>query len=113
MSFYRTRTVRTASGATAVQVVWYEKNKTKIAKHIGSAKNDDELKILLSSAEGYIHEHEPQLPLFNETPSQIVSFERIEATAVSHRFARDILLLIAKRCYLNDLEPIYLDLAIM
>ena len=113
MPFYRTRTVRTASGATAVQVVWYEKNKTKIAKHIGSAKNDAELKVLFSSAERYIHKHEPQLSLFDEAQSQIVSFERIEATAVSHRFARDILLSIANRCHLNEIDPIYLDLAIM
>lgn len=113
MSFYRIRTVRTASRATAVQVVWYEKNKTKIAKHIGSAKNDDELKMLISSAEHYIHEHEPQLSLFNESVSQSVSFEKIEATAVSHCFARDVLLSIAKQCYLDQLEPIYLDLAIM
>jgi hypothetical protein len=45
MSIYRIRTVTTAAGATAVQVVWYEKNTTKIAKHIGSAKNEEELKI--------------------------------------------------------------------
>ena len=42
MSVYRVRTVRTASGATAVQVVWYEKDTTKIAKHIVHILTDHE-----------------------------------------------------------------------
>ncbi len=113
MSFYRIRTVRTASGATAVQVVWYEKDKTKLAKHIGSAKNEEELKILRHLAEQYIGEHEPQRSLFDEPIDQIVSFKRIEATAISHRFARDVLLTIAKKCHLDALDALYLDLAIM
>lgn len=98
MSVYRIRTVRTASGATAVQVVWYEKDSTKIAKHIGSAKNEDELKILRSVAKQYIREHEPQRSFFDEPTDSdlIVSFKRIEATAASHCFARDIFLHLAK-----------------
>jgi transposase len=113
MSIYRIRTVRTASGATAVQVVWYEKNSTKLAKHIGSAKNEEELKILRHSAEQYIRNYEPQRSFFDEPIDLIVSFKRIEATGASHRFARDILLAIAKQCHLDMLEILYLDLAIM
>src|SRR3989338_11585716 len=113
MSVYRIRTVRTASGATAVQVVWYEKDTTKIAKHIGSAKNEEELKILRHTAEQYIRNHEPQRSFFDEPLDQIVSFKQIKATGVSHRFARDVLLAIAKQCHLGTLEALYLDLAIM
>lgn len=115
MSVYRIRTVRTASGATAVQVVWYEKDLTKIAKHIGSAKNEDELKILRSAAKQYIREHEPQLSFFDEPTDSdlIVSFKRIEATAASHCFARDVFLHLAKQCNLGALDALYLDLAIM
>lgn len=113
MSKYRIRTVRTASGATAVQVVWYENNTRKIAKHIGSAKNNDELEILRSSAQQYISAHEPQLSLFHEAVSQVVSFDQIEVTRSSHRFAHTMLLELAKRCGLGELDALYLDLAIM
>jgi hypothetical protein len=112
-SKYHIRTVRTASGATAVQVIWYENNSRKIAKHIGSAKNNDELEVLHSSAKQYIAEHEPQLSLFDEPISQTVIFEQIELTSVSHQFARTILLSIAKQCGLGALDMLYLDLAIM
>src|SRR5262245_55459697 len=116
MSVYRIRTVRTASGATAVQVVWYEKNATKLAKHIGSAKNEDELKILRSLAKQYIRDYEPQRSFFDEPSDSadlIVSFKRIEATAASHCFARNIFLALAKQCHLDALDALYLDLAIM
>jgi transposase len=113
MSVYRIRTVRTASGATAVQVVWYEKNTTKLVKHMGSAKNEEELKLLRHSAEQYIRNHEPQRSFFDDPMDQVVSFKHIEATSVSHRFARDVLLAIAKQCHLDAIEPLYLDLAVM
>lgn len=113
MSKYRIRTVRTASGATAVQVVWYEKNTKKIAKHIGSANNPDELEIYRSSAKQYIAEHEPQLSLFKEAASQTVAFDQIEITCISHQFARTVLLLLAKQCGLDSLDALYLDLTIM
>ena len=110
---YRTRTVRTASGATAVQVVCYENNTRRIAKHIGSAKNNDDLEILVSSAKQYIAEHEPQLSLFHEPIAQVVRFDHIELTSVSYQFARTVLLSLAKQCGLGDLNSLYLDLAIM
>lgn len=113
MSKYRIRTVRTSSGATAVQVVWYEKHVTKIAKHIGSTKDQEEVKVLRSAAEQYIAMHEPQLSLFNEHPNHVVSFNHIEATGISHRFARHILLTLAKQCHLGNLEELYLDLVVM
>jgi transposase len=113
MSKYRIRTVRTVSGATAIQVVWYEKHVTKIAKHIGSTKDPNELEVLRSAAELYIAEHEPQLSLFNERPNHVVSFDHIEATDVSHRFARYILLTLAKQCHLGNLMELYLDLVVM
>ncbi len=93
MFVYRIRIVRTSSGTAAVQVVWYEKDTTKIAKHIGSAKNEDELKILRNAAKQYIREHEPQRSFFDEPTDSdlIVSFKRIEAAAASHCFARDVL----------------------
>src|SRR3990167_4536853 len=103
-SKYRTRTVQTASGATAVQVVCYENNTRKTAKHIVSAKNHDELEILLSSAKQYIAAHEPQLSLFHEPISRVVNFDQIELTSVSCQFARTILFSLAKQCGLGELD---------
>lgn len=114
MSKHRIRTVRTASGAIAVQVVWYENHKTKIAKHLGSAKNAEALERLRLSAKQYIAEYEPQLSLFPENPfHEVVAFDHIEAIGVSHQFARTILLLLAKQCGLGELDALYLDLVIM
>lgn len=113
MGKYHIRTVRSSSGATVVQVVWYEKHVTKIAKHIGSAKGEDELTILRTEANRYIVENEPQRSLFDVPPSSIVSFDQIEVTQVSHRFARDILLKLASFCRLEFLDILYRDLALM
>ena len=114
MPIYRIRTVRTASGSTAVQVIWYEKNSTKIAKHIGSAKNEEELNRLRLAAKHYIRDHEPQRSLFSDqTADHPVDFKRIEVTRTSHCFARNVLLTLANQCHLDGLDRLYLDLAIM
>lgn len=113
MSKYRIRKVHTGSGATAVQVVWYEKHTTRIAKHVGSAKTDEELEVLQSCAKQYIAEHEPQLSLFPEGAGQVVALDHIEAISVSHRFARTVLFSVAKQCGLGMLDDLYLDLAMM
>ena len=44
------RTVKTASGATAVQVVWSNKRGSKQMDHIGSAHTAEDVEILKSVA---------------------------------------------------------------
>ena len=111
---YRVRTTKTASGATAVQVVSYEKHVTKVVKHVGSAKTEEELEVLRSAAEQYVLKNEPQLSLFKEiSHSQVVLFNQIEVSQVSQRFARSILLELFKQCHLDSLNLLYLDLAII
>lgn len=44
------RTVRTASGATAVQVVWSFRRGSRHIEHIGSARHDAELEALKAAA---------------------------------------------------------------
>jgi hypothetical protein len=53
---YRVRKVRTKSGSTAIQVIQYIGHQAKIAKHIGSAKDDMELDLLLKKAHLWIEE---------------------------------------------------------
>ena len=63
------RKVKTASGATAVQIA--HKHKGQITKiiHIGSAHNDEELKLLLAIAQKRLQEN--QLELFPEAKSSL------------------------------------------
>ena len=44
------RRVRTASGATAVQIAEYDDGRRKIVAHVGSARTEAELGILLERA---------------------------------------------------------------
>ncbi|WJY63745.1 Transposase DDE domain protein [Corynebacterium atrinae] len=48
------RTVPTASGATAVQVIWGYRNRKPVLDHLGSAHTDEELSLLLARAQRMI-----------------------------------------------------------
>lgn len=48
------RKVKTGSGATAIQVVQYVGHRSKIAKHIGSGKDEFEISVLLEKAKNWI-----------------------------------------------------------
>jgi hypothetical protein len=63
----RIRKTRTASGATAVQVVRYGQGRRAIVKHVGSAGNDADLAVLMSEADQYVQEHCAQPDLFAAT----------------------------------------------
>lgn len=54
MSLPRIRTVPTASGATAVQVIWRYVNRKPVLDHIGSAHTDEELALLMTKAQRLI-----------------------------------------------------------
>jgi len=96
----KTRTTKTASGKTAVQVVERAHQKTKIVKHIGSAGSDDELKLLKKQAERYIVDSAITQPLFPELfgvsrplllseVEQVV--DRLSVTRSTHTFAHEVL----------------------
>jgi len=70
------RTTKTGSNSTAVQVVRIEYGDTIIIKHIGSAKNEQELILLKKQAEKYISDYTGQFNLFNS------SFENRESNYV-------------------------------
>src|SRR3954453_21283298 len=57
------RTVRTASGARAVQIVWSSCRGARRIEHIGSAHDDAELTALKAAAEQRITEGQQQLDL--------------------------------------------------
>ena len=113
------RTVRTASGATAVQVVQNKGKQRSSLKHIGSAHSEHELELLMAEAQQYAEAHCRQPNIFAETlppppPSSFQdAFARSKLVGVTHQFARKVLLACARKCGLGDLHELYLDLALM
>jgi hypothetical protein len=108
----RVRTTKTASGATAVQIVSYDKGKTVVHHHVGSAHNKEALWRLCEQAEIWLATHAQQTRLFRDALSPIP--ERVQYLRTTHVFARDVLLACFRFCGLDVLrEPILLDLALM
>lgn len=110
-----TRKTRTASGATAVQVVRYDGKRRIVVKHMGSAYDQDTLSLLLADAERYVQEHRAQPSLFAvlEQPSRLVDLSQVRLISVTHTYARRALLACAHLCGLDDLPMLYRDLALM
>ncbi len=57
------RTVRTSSGATAVQIVAKVAGRNRLVEHIGSAHTEVELAVLLQAATERLEEAAPTLDL--------------------------------------------------
>lgn len=111
------RTVRTASGASAVQIIRYEHGKRTIVKHIGSAHTDDELAALYREAE-LIREQLCVQPSLFTTEAALASpvlapTLNLRLHAVTHRFAYEALRCCSEQCGLAFLAPLYQDLALM
>jgi transposase len=111
----RLRKTPTASGATAVQVVRYEGKRRTVVKHIGSARDENSLAVLVSEAEQYMASHDAQPSLFadSEPQSQLVDLSRLRLVGVTHTYARRALLACADLCGLGELPVLYRDLALM
>ena len=113
------RKVKTASGATAVQVVRNEGKRRAIIKHVGSAHSESECDLLMAEAVKYAEAHRRQPYLLPEihppasSPQQHLDFSHAELVDVTHQFARTALLSAAKRCGLGALPELYLDFALM
>ena len=109
------RKTRTASGATAVQVVRNEGRGRLVVKHIGSAHDEAECEALMARAERYAEAHRVQPSLFAEvSPAPLaLDLSHVRLVGVTHQFAREALLACARRCGLGSLPGLYLDLALM
>lgn len=109
------RTVKTASGATAVQIIRYENKKRVVVKHIGSAHNADKLTVLRNEAELIREKLSLQLSLFplSESHPRLVHMDHLQLQSVTHCFAHQALKQCIKQCELHFLHSLYQDLAIM
>jgi transposase len=92
----KVRTTKTASKNTAVQVVSRSKQKTKVIKHIGTAKTSEELGNFLRLARQYVHRKNNTLPLFPEflgvdEQKHLVAVENLKFINACHKFAYEFL----------------------
>lgn len=71
------RRVKTASGATAVQVVWSRCGGHAQVEHIGSAHDEAELVGLRQAAQALLHEGQPTLELGLAVPASAAAAFRI------------------------------------
>lgn len=111
----RTRTTKTASGATAVQVVEYSYGETRILKHIGSARSTEAVAALHAHAKRYMEGLTGQPSLFCDPPAneQTFSLTHTRLRRTTHLFARSFFRACACACGLSDLQSINLDFALM
>lgn len=92
---YRIRTVKTSSGATAVQVVEYSNNQRSILFHAGSAVNAEEISSLKEVALEWIEKNNPQkflLPIARgKNESSLISLEKCECLGFRYQLLYDTL----------------------
>lgn len=111
------RTVKTSSGATAVQIVRYEKRKTIVVSHIGSAHTQEDLIALREEAAEQIERTTMQKSLFSkekQKTSPILVVNKSEYLGVRYTFIYDILTQIFRLFDFHKLKNrILLDLVLM
>ena len=96
---YRIRTVKTSSGAVALQVVEYFENKRNVLLHVGSAKNDEELLALKKSALNWIEKNDRQKSLFplvekreeEKSFSSLIPFDKCQYLGFRYQLLYDVL----------------------
>lgn len=105
-SHYRFRKVKTKSGATAVQIGFYQKDrKFKLTKHLGSSTIPDKINELIGIAQEYIQSHSPQLKLdFNPQSKEIMFTRGIQMQSKSLELAYKYLNNIYRRVGFEELD---------
>lgn len=111
----RIRTIKTGSGARAVQVIYYLNRKRVIYKHIGSAKTDSELETMLVVAQDFIDNYAPTLPFEIETKfDNLLYLDKADFLGVYYTYLYEILSAIIKKVGLSGINKQFLlDLVIM
>ncbi len=88
----RIRVVKTASGASAVQIVYYRNRKRIVFKHIGSANSAQELASLKMVAHDVIRSYTPEIPLFEEVKlGNLLHLDKTEFLGVYYTFLYEVI----------------------
>lgn len=111
----RIRTVKTASGARAVQVIYYLHRKRIIYKHIGSGKTDAEVQSLLLVAQDFIDNYSPELPFEEEKKfDNLLFLDKAKFLGVHYNFLYEILSGVLVKIGLSSIKKqLLLDLVVM
>lgn len=111
------RTTKTASGATAVQVVRYEQRRKVIVAHLGSAHTDMELMALKSAARSFIEERSRQRSLLAKTSvsqSALLALDKCRYIGIRYSFLYDMLHRVCDLFSFHTLKhSLLIDLVIM
>lgn len=95
----------TASGSKAVQVIYYLNRKRVIFRHIGSARTDSELDLLLTVARDFIDNYSPELPFKEETKfDNLLYLDKTQFIGVYYTFLYEVLSGVLKKVGLSTLE---------
>ncbi|MFZ1703274.1 MAG: IS1634 family transposase [Saprospiraceae bacterium] len=110
----KTRVVKTASNAKAVQVVRYHQNKRVIMQHIGSAHSEQALNDLLVLADEWIKDFSSQLSIFpDDNPSKLLHLHHSSFVGVKYRFFYQQIMALQHQIGLGDLPALLNDLVAM
>ncbi len=105
------RVVKTASGASAVQVVQYKHNKRIIVQHIGSSHTPEGIDELKFMATEWIKDHSAQLSLFSdENPNKLLHLNHCSFLGVRYSFFYKEINKILSAIGLEELAPLLKDL---
>lgn len=110
------RTVTTASGSTAVQVIRYLERKRIIVKHIGSARTQEELQSLQQTARQWIDRANRQQSLFpskNKSGSTLIPIDKLRNLGVYYSYAQEIIGKLFRLFRFPQSERLFLDLVMM
>jgi transposase len=110
---YSVRKVKTSSGSIAVQVVQYVGHRSIIIKHVGSGKDELEVKALRKKAFDWLERHTGQLSLFPDQKQKMLLVDRADCIGVTHHFAFRFFMSCLDECELSNLPRLLLDLAII
>jgi len=104
----RVRVVKTASGSSAVQIIYYQNRKRKIFKHIGSGSTDDEIHSLKLAAQDFINNYSPTLPLLEDSKSDnLLLLNKSEFLGVYYAFFHEVVsVLISKIGFNKSFAPL-------
>lgn len=111
----RIRTVKTASGAKAVQVIYYLNRKRVVYKHIGSGKTDEHVQQLMVVAQDLIDNYSPRLPFGKEIKfDNLLFLDKAEFLGIYYSFLHEVLSKVIAKVGLSEVKKQFLmDLVII
>jgi transposase len=109
------RVIKTGSGASAVQVVYYRNRRRVVFKHIGSARNNQELDSLKLVAQDLIKNSFVEIPLFEDVKlDNLLYLDKCEFLGVYSTFLYEVICDVISQIGLDKIKKqLLLDLIVI